>query len=192
MLESLFNNVAGFKSCNFIEKRLQHRCFPVNIAKVFKNTFFWKNISGAAASVGCKNFTELQKAANKMKLNKNLKFIVYCWTDFNNMSTVFFYCWPWTDKCTVGKLRVGKQRQVRSQKMFLIFLLTLGLTFLNFLCLLENCQTGTLNCLAKLNNRIWAVLNELLILRLYQCIFHSKDGTFRGLQMTFKNWNCRY
>ena len=25
--------VAGLKACNFIKKRLQHRCFPVNIVK---------------------------------------------------------------------------------------------------------------------------------------------------------------
>ena len=24
------------KTCNFIKKRLQHRCFPVNIAKLFR------------------------------------------------------------------------------------------------------------------------------------------------------------
>ena len=33
MLESLFKKVAGLKACNFIKKRPQHRCFPVNIAK---------------------------------------------------------------------------------------------------------------------------------------------------------------
>ena len=33
MLESLFNEVAGFYACNFIEKRLQHRYFLVNIEK---------------------------------------------------------------------------------------------------------------------------------------------------------------
>ena len=33
MLESLFNKVAGLKACNFIKKRFQHRCFPVNILK---------------------------------------------------------------------------------------------------------------------------------------------------------------
>ena len=33
MLESLFKNVAGLKACNFIKKRPEHRCFPVNIAK---------------------------------------------------------------------------------------------------------------------------------------------------------------
>ena len=33
ILESLFNKVAGLQACIFIKKRLQHRCFPVNIAK---------------------------------------------------------------------------------------------------------------------------------------------------------------
>ena len=30
------------KACNFIKKRLQHRCFPVNIPKNFKNNFFYR------------------------------------------------------------------------------------------------------------------------------------------------------
>ena len=33
VLESLFNKVAGLKACNFIEKRTEHRCFYVTIAK---------------------------------------------------------------------------------------------------------------------------------------------------------------
>ena len=33
MFEPLFNKFAGLKACNFIKKRLQHRHFPVNIAK---------------------------------------------------------------------------------------------------------------------------------------------------------------
>ena len=33
VLESLFNKVAGLKTCNFIRKRLRHRCFPV----IFEN-----------------------------------------------------------------------------------------------------------------------------------------------------------
>ena len=36
MLESLFNKVAGLQACIFIKKKLQHRCFPVNIAKFLK------------------------------------------------------------------------------------------------------------------------------------------------------------
>ena len=42
MLESLFNKVEVLKACNFIKRRHQHRCFPVNI----KNPFFSQNISG--------------------------------------------------------------------------------------------------------------------------------------------------
>ena len=43
LLESLFNKVAGLLACNFIKKRLQHRCFPVNVAK-FLRTDILKNI----------------------------------------------------------------------------------------------------------------------------------------------------
>ena len=35
VLESVFSKVASMKACNFIKKRLQHRCFSVNI-KLFK------------------------------------------------------------------------------------------------------------------------------------------------------------
>ena len=35
MLESLFNKAAGFTVCNFIQMRLQHMCFLVNIAEFF-------------------------------------------------------------------------------------------------------------------------------------------------------------
>ena len=36
VLMSLFNKVAGLRACNFIKKRFQHRCFPVNIAKFLR------------------------------------------------------------------------------------------------------------------------------------------------------------
>ena len=42
MLESLFNKVACLEACNFIKKRLQRRCFLMNIAKIFKNSFFYR------------------------------------------------------------------------------------------------------------------------------------------------------
>ena len=35
---------SGLKSCNFIKKRLQHRCFPVNIAKYLRTSFFTEHI----------------------------------------------------------------------------------------------------------------------------------------------------
>ena len=43
MLESPFNNVAGFQVSNFINKRLQHRCFPKNILKSLRTPIL-KNI----------------------------------------------------------------------------------------------------------------------------------------------------
>ena len=43
MLESLFHKVAGRKTCKFIKKRHQRKCFPVNIAK-FLRTAILKNI----------------------------------------------------------------------------------------------------------------------------------------------------
>ena len=43
MLESLFNKAASFQTSNFIKKRLQHRCFTLNIAK-FLRAAILKNI----------------------------------------------------------------------------------------------------------------------------------------------------
>ena len=43
MLKSLFSKFADLKTWNFIKKRLQHRCFLVNIAKILR-TIVFKNI----------------------------------------------------------------------------------------------------------------------------------------------------
>ena len=32
-------NVAGLEACKSIKRRLQHRCFPVNIAKILRTAF---------------------------------------------------------------------------------------------------------------------------------------------------------
>ena len=45
MVEFLFSDVAALKTCNFIKKKLRHRCFPVNIVK-FLRTPFLQNTSG--------------------------------------------------------------------------------------------------------------------------------------------------
>ena len=41
----LFNKVAGLKACNFIKKRLQHKCFSVKFAKSLRASFL-QNTSG--------------------------------------------------------------------------------------------------------------------------------------------------
>ena len=40
VLESLFNRFVGLKVCSFIKRRLQGRCFSVNIAKFLRAAFF--------------------------------------------------------------------------------------------------------------------------------------------------------
>ena len=44
ILESLFNKVGDLKPSNFIKNRLQRRCFPVNIVKFFRVTFFIEHL----------------------------------------------------------------------------------------------------------------------------------------------------
>ena len=41
-MESPFNRFAGFKTCNVLKKELQHRCFPVNIAKFLRMPILMK------------------------------------------------------------------------------------------------------------------------------------------------------
>ena len=43
VLESPFNKVAGLQACNFIKRRLQRRCFPVNIAKFLRTPILKNN-----------------------------------------------------------------------------------------------------------------------------------------------------
>ena len=44
VLESFFNKVASLKAYNFIKKRLRHRCFPVNMAKLLRTAFFIEHL----------------------------------------------------------------------------------------------------------------------------------------------------
>ena len=44
MLESLFKKVAGFEARKSIKRRLQHRRFPVNIAKFLGTVFSIEHI----------------------------------------------------------------------------------------------------------------------------------------------------
>ena len=46
-----FNKVAGLRLANVLKKRLQHRRFPVNIAKLFKNTYFEEHLQTAASDI---------------------------------------------------------------------------------------------------------------------------------------------
>ena len=51
LLKSLLNKVPGRKPYKFVKKGLQHRCFPANIAKLFKNTYLEEHLRTAASEV---------------------------------------------------------------------------------------------------------------------------------------------
>ena len=34
------NKISGIQACQFIKKRLQHRCFPVNFPKILRISFY--------------------------------------------------------------------------------------------------------------------------------------------------------
>ena len=42
----LFIKVAVLRPATFLKKRLRHRCFPVNFAKISRNIFWWFEILG--------------------------------------------------------------------------------------------------------------------------------------------------
>ena len=47
VLESLLDKVAHLHACNFVKKRLQHRCFPAKFARFLRRLFFLNyNTSG--------------------------------------------------------------------------------------------------------------------------------------------------
>ena len=56
MLESFFSKVAGPQTCNFIEKRLQYRCFPLKLAKfLYEQLLLQNNCSGRFCGFCSKN-----------------------------------------------------------------------------------------------------------------------------------------
>ena len=54
VLESLINKVAGL----LIKKRLQHRCFPMNITKFLRHLFFSENYLRTATSESITEFVQ--------------------------------------------------------------------------------------------------------------------------------------
>ena len=44
MLELLFTKFTSHQACNFIKKRLQHRCFPVKFLKVLRARYFTEHL----------------------------------------------------------------------------------------------------------------------------------------------------
>ena len=69
MLESLFNIVEGPQACNFINKRLQHWCFPVKFA-TFLRTPTLKNICERLLHKSHQILNQTKRNINKLCLGK--------------------------------------------------------------------------------------------------------------------------
>ena len=85
LLGQSWNKVAGHKVCNFIKKRLQHRCFSVNIAK-FLITCFEEHLHTAASENNKKRF--LGKV-----IGHNDYYMIKIWV-VKGQRLVVIDCWP--------------------------------------------------------------------------------------------------
>ena len=69
----LFNKAAGLRPATLLKKRLWHRCFPVNFAKFFKNTFFTEHLRMTASE---------RRIFRNNGYRKSLRFIRLCFCHF--------------------------------------------------------------------------------------------------------------
>ena len=74
VLESLFSKVASLEAYKFIKKRLQHRCFPVNIANFLRKFYLKKTIGGCFVSLLC--ISSFFLLSVWLKLLKHVKLII--------------------------------------------------------------------------------------------------------------------
>ena len=68
VLDSLCSKVASLEACKFINKRLQHKCFPMNIANFLRTAFFMEHLWQLLFKVmfeTCQNFTMKNKTSVK-------------------------------------------------------------------------------------------------------------------------------
>ena len=84
VLESLFNKFMCLQVCNFTEKRLQHRRFPVNIAN-FKNTYFEKHLRTAGSDSSYILHRKLNKITQEADWPSRLAFCFF-W----NIKSLYF------------------------------------------------------------------------------------------------------
>ena len=76
-VEVFFNKIAGLQACNFIKKRLQHRCFPVKFTKFLRTPFFtehlqWLFLPFLQMGFNCPKATEQLKGKSLLFTTKSL------------------------------------------------------------------------------------------------------------------------
>ena len=119
MLEFIFNKVARFQTCNVIRKKLQHRSFPVNIAR----HLFWK-LSTNGRFRRLQKFLHSYRKPNWNKIWINIKIYCLLWTDFTTSPIVFIVDF---EQLSAGwEAKGGEIKQMRSTKKYVdIFIETI-------------------------------------------------------------------
>ena len=72
-VEVFFDKVTGPQGCNFIKKRLQHRCFPVKFSKYLRTPFFYRTPPVAASVFDYIN-VPCESSPNHIKLKQRLAY----------------------------------------------------------------------------------------------------------------------
>ena len=85
-MQSLFHNVPDLKACSFLKKRIQHRCFPVKLAK-----FLWISILKNICERLLLKISKLQKKLFIDFIHKIMTFIIITIT-FEALKFLLSFC----------------------------------------------------------------------------------------------------
>ena len=87
VLKSLFNKIVTWRPATSLKKRLQYKCFPVNLAKVLRTAFLTKHlwrqllVMWISTSVCHKNLWSVMKSRaqnhHSLKLGSKLKYLKF-------------------------------------------------------------------------------------------------------------------
>ena len=99
MLEFLFNKVAGLQTCNFINKKLHHRCFSVKFAKSLRASFlqstsggcFWKYLMNSLF-IAYENDESCHSVVSTYWLSRTYFIYCACFVSFYFFHLFLFFC----------------------------------------------------------------------------------------------------
>ena len=92
VVEFLFKKVAALKARNFIKKKLQHRCFPVNITKFLRTPFFAEHLWWLFLHCTGNCFVQCWPRQTKTKLRRLSSYRNIAVRSRANIAQVIFLC----------------------------------------------------------------------------------------------------
>ena len=92
VVEFLFKKVAALKARNFIKKKLQHRCFAVNITKFLRTSFFAEHLWWLFLHCTGNCFMQCWPRQTKTKLRRLSSYRNIALRSRANIAQVIFLC----------------------------------------------------------------------------------------------------